>query len=341
MVKSVVQVNQLVNGIYQHIAGVGDFRAVFGQRDAAVAFANVMVRAHRRAVLDFVAGTRAAPAPGRNVIQVKVPRCPDDCAVGHPVGKAAAPRFVVAELQKPGQHLPLRDQAGRYLKLRFREPNVRDGCLVIRRFARPVVPAGEFAGAVNGDDGSVGQNLLAGGQVVAIEQGQLGFIKLALEHCPGPGLDVAGHPTPAQAFRGHGDIGAAGKAVQHNVPFVGTGRNDAFRQRNRLLRRVAGALFGLRIEVRNALPPVGNSRPGRFPVHIYDPVIVSGGLAGDFGISLVPVVHHNLAFAPLHGVGFPTPVDGYLLAFGDVILLVERVVIRLRVEQYGIVVVLE
>ncbi len=54
------------------------------------------------------------------------------------------------------------------------------------------------------------------------------------------------------------------KRVEDYIAFIGRGSDDAFEQRDWLLRWVAKALLSLRVQRRDVVPKVGNRRTGLF-----------------------------------------------------------------------------
>ena len=292
-VQRLVEVDQVGDGVDHHLAGVGDFLAVLRQGDLPAAFAEVVIGTHRGAVLNFVAG--ALPRFGRQVVKMKVAGGADYRSVGHPVRVAAAPGHIARQFQQFLQHLRLGDEAGRNLELALRD----DESLRLNA-ARRGSAYRQIAGAVHGYYRIAVEHLLSGGLVVAVQHHQMRLGELPLEHRPGPGIEIAGQPAALQPFRGHGGVGAAGKAVQHDVAGVAADGDDALGQGYRLLRGVAGAFPRLRMERGDVIPKLLHRAARHFAQIAFQP----GALLGGFGIPDAPLAvqlgHPFPGVAPAH-----------------------------------------
>jgi hypothetical protein len=73
-------------------------------------------------------------------------------------------------------------------------------------------------------------------------------------HAAGGGGDVDPDPLALELLRGDERGAAAAEGVEDDVVFVGADFEDAFEQRQRLLRWIAKALRGLALERANVIP---------------------------------------------------------------------------------------
>jgi hypothetical protein len=79
-------------------------------------------------------------------------------------------------------------------------------------------------------------------------------LEAPLDQCNGKMRDVDADPLPAEFFRGMNGGAAAAKGIEDDVAGVGGGGDDAFEQRDGLLRGVAEAFLSHGVHCRNIRP---------------------------------------------------------------------------------------
>ena len=176
-------------------------------------------------------------------------------AVGPAVGKAATPGRVTGKLQQKFQHFPFRDDAGgnfvgSFGQFRNVAPFYRVG---IGAFRQVKGRAGDDIGV-----GNQGRRL----PLLYAVHGVAELGELTLQHGEGAGRYIAGNPLPPVALGGHRHIGAAGKAIQHDIAGPGAGQDDTLGQGDGFLGGVAGALPGLGVDGKYVRPDIARNQAG-------------------------------------------------------------------------------
>ena len=92
------------------------------------------------------------------------------------------------------------------------------------------------------------------GQMAAVVQVKTDFPQTIQHGLISPVPNISPYPLPAQQLGGDGRRGAPGKRIQHPIAGVAAGGDDALVQFERLLRRIADALFGLGRQRANIVP---------------------------------------------------------------------------------------